>query len=163
MSAVAADIGPMARLRLIQGDENAEREILGLIEQGKSFAQIAKEWGLPKKDFLFWVAANGELTEKCKRLRELAGIDLRMEGLDLVDEATVENAQVKKLQAEYRERLSRDLNKPLFGKVVQHEHSGVMPTLVIEIVSGDEVTGEVIENEVTPLLPETPSKREPLI
>jgi hypothetical protein len=93
---------------------------------GESLKQIAAAWQVPYKRLLAWVAANGALTEQCKRVMELAGIELRMEGLEIVDEAAgaecSEAVAAAKLRAEYRERLSRDLNRPLFGKQVQHEH-----------------------------------------
>lgn len=126
MVSEARDPGPMARLRDVKADPAAGRELLALVEQGKTFPQIASMWGVPRREFLFWLAANAELTEECKRLSELAGIWYRAEGLEIVDEATPENAAVAKLQAEYRERLSRDLNKPLFGKTLQHKHSHVI-------------------------------------
>lgn len=93
---------------------------------GESLKEIAAAWGLPERRFLAWIAANGELSEQCKRVRELAGIELRMEGLEIVDSAEGETepaaVAAAKLRAEYRERLARDLNKPLFGKQTLHKH-----------------------------------------
>lgn len=84
--------------------------------------QIAVAWGIPYLRFLSWIAANGDLTEQCTRVRELAGIELRMEGLEIIDEATVDDVTVAKERALYRERLSRDLHRPLFGKFTAHTH-----------------------------------------
>lgn len=95
--------------------------------QSETLKEIAAGWGIPYGRFVAWIAANGELTEQCKRVRELAGIELRMEGLEIVDgvEGEEDPAAVSaaKLRAEYRERLSRDLNRPLFGKYQKHEHT----------------------------------------
>lgn len=90
---------------------------------GESLKEIAKAWAIPEKKFLAWIAANGDLTEQCKRVRELAGIELRMEGLEIIDDSSVETIAVDKERALYRERLSRDLHRPLFGKQVQHQHN----------------------------------------
>ena len=119
------DPGPMARLRALQADPGAGRAILDELQDGETLIRLAKKWGLPRKEFLSAVAANAELTAQCRRVMELAGIELRMEGLDIVDEVEPEKGPVLKasLQAGYRERLSRDLNRPLFGKYTQHEHS----------------------------------------
>lgn len=118
-------MGPAARLRALQADPNAAGAILARVAEGATLLDLVAQWKLPRRAFLSWVAANGELTEQCKRLRELVGTELRMEGLDLVDEATPETAAVVKLRADYREKLSRDLNKDLFGKYakVEHRHS----------------------------------------
>ena len=140
------DPGPMARLRALQADPGSVQEILNALQDGETFPSLAKRWGLPKKEFLSAIAANAELTAHCRRVIELAGIWMRMEGLEIVDEATVEGAAVAKLQADYRERLSRDLNRPLFGKFTQHEHSHtvdlgeVLRRAKEREVLGDEIT-----------------------
>lgn len=121
-----ADPGPMARFVALTRDETTPAVIVQRLTEGESLRDMASAWEVPYKRFLAWIAANGELTEQCKRVRELAGIELRMEGLDIVDavEGAEEPAEVAaaKLRAEYRERLSRDLNRPLFGRVTQHKH-----------------------------------------
>lgn len=117
------DPGPLARFLAVTADPMAPEIIVQRVAMGETLRDVAKSWGLPRLRFLAWVAANGDLTEQCKRVRELAGIELRMEGLDIVDEATPETAPVAKIQSDYRERLSRDLNRPLFGKYTKHEHA----------------------------------------
>lgn len=124
---VERDPGKLARLAQVVGDPATPGVIVQRLAGGESLKDIAVAWGLPYGRFIAWVAANGDLTEQCKRVRELAGIELRMEGLEIVDAAeqakTSEAVAAAKLRAEYRERLSRDLNRPLFGKNVRHEHS----------------------------------------
>lgn len=105
----------MARFEDIKSHPNTPHIIVQRVADGESLKDIAKAWGLPYKRFLAWVAANGELSDQCKRIRELAGIELRMDGMEILDEANPEDISVRKEQAAYRERLSRDLNKPLFG------------------------------------------------
>src|SRR3990167_433732 len=117
------DPGPVARFEVVIADAATPGVVVQRLTLGESLRDIAGSWGIPYRRFLAWIAANGELTEQCKRVRELAGIELRMEGLEIVDAATVENVAVAKEQAMYRERLSRDLNRPLFGKFTQHAHS----------------------------------------
>jgi hypothetical protein len=122
VEAALSDIGPLARFAEVTADPTTPEVIVQRLAAGESLKQVATAWKIPYKRLLAWIAANGDLTEQCKRVRELAGIELRMEGLDIVDDATPETAPVAKLQADYREKLSRDLNRPLFGKFTQHEH-----------------------------------------
>jgi hypothetical protein len=122
VEAALSDIGPIARFAEVTADQTTPEVIVQRLAAGESLKQVATAWAIPYKRLLAWIAANGDLTEQCKRVRELAGIELRMEGLDIVDDATPETAPVAKLQADYREKLSRDLNRPLFGKFTQHEH-----------------------------------------
>lgn len=124
---MSQDPGPLARFGAVMADPLTPSVIVQRLSDGESLKEIATAWQIPYKRFLAWIAANGELTEQCKRVRELAGIELRMEGLEIVDgiENEIEPAAVAaaKLRAEYRERLSRDLNRPLFGKFTKHEHT----------------------------------------
>lgn len=115
------DPGPLARFADVIADPKTPEVIVQRL-QAESLKDIAKSWGIPYGRFVAWIAANGELTEQCKRARELAGIELRMEGLEIVDGASAESIVVDKERAAYRERLSRDLNRPLFGKYQKHEH-----------------------------------------
>lgn len=114
----------MARFEAVVTDPNTPAVIVQRLAH-ESLKDISRSWGLPYTRFIAWIAANGELTEQCKRVRELAGIELRMEGMEILDEAAEEKAAVMKAaeQAKYRERLSRDLNRPLFGKQVLHQHN----------------------------------------
>lgn len=119
--------GPLVRFASVTADPATPSVIVQRLADGESLKEIAKGWDIPYRRLIEWIAANGDLTEQCKRARELAGIELRMEGLEIVDEVegTDEPAAVAaaKLRAEYRERLSRDFNRPLFGKQVQHQHT----------------------------------------
>lgn len=92
------------------------------ISGGESLRDIARAWQIPYRRLVEWVAGNADLTEQCKRAMELAGIELRLEGLEIIDDATPETVAVAKEQAQYRERLSRDFNRRLFGKFQQHKH-----------------------------------------
>lgn len=112
----------MARYETVIADPATPDVLVQRLSAGESLKDIAKAWAIPYRRFLAWVAANGELTEQCKRVRELAGIELRLDGLEIIDDAGPETIAVAKEQALYRERLSRDLNRPLFGKQVRHEH-----------------------------------------
>lgn len=114
------DPGPIARFAAVVANPSTPEVIVQRLSAGESLKEIARSWGVPEKRFLAWIAANGELSEQCRRVRELAGIELRMEGLEIVDEMEGANdpgaIAAAKLRAEYRERLARDLNRPLFGK-----------------------------------------------
>lgn len=120
------DPGPLARFDAVVRDPQTPLVIVQRLMGGESLKDLSRAWRVPYGRLLGWVAANGELSEQCKRARELAGIELRLEGLEIVDEAdgaeTSEVVAAAKLRAEYRERLARDLNRPLFGKQVSHEH-----------------------------------------
>ena len=149
---MARDGGPVARFEALCADPRTPEVIVQRLAGGESLKDIARAWGLPYARFLGWIAANGELTEQCKRVRELAGIELRMEGLEIVDEATADDVVVAKERALYRERLSRDLNRPLFGKFTRHEHALV--DLGERLRRAREREVAIIEQEATePLAP----------
>ena len=114
---------PSVRFAREAGDPGFAGRVLARVAGGETLREIARSLGLPRTQFLMWVAANGDLSEACLRVRELSGVELRYEGLEIVDGATVETVAVCKLQADYRRDLSRDLNKPLFGKLVSHQHT----------------------------------------
>lgn len=116
------DPGPLARFAAVVANPDTPAEIVARLGRGDTLAEIARAWGVPKLKFLAWIAANADLTEQCKRVMELAGIELRLEGLEILDSAAPETIAVAKEQAQYRERMSRDFNRGLFGKHVKHEH-----------------------------------------
>lgn len=120
---VPQDVGRLARLVERVGDPSTPGVIIQRLATGESLKEIAQAWDIPYRRFLAWIAANADLTEQCKRALELAGIELRLEGLEIIDEAKPEDVSVAKERAQYRERLSRDLNRPLFGKHTKHEHT----------------------------------------
>lgn len=113
----------MQRFESVLADPGLPERIVQRVAGGETLPEIARSMGLPRTRFLCWVAANGELSDACRRVRELAGIELRFEGLEIVDGASEETVGVAKLQSDYREKLSRDLHKPLFGKFTQHQHT----------------------------------------
>lgn len=121
------DLGPAARFVEVTRDPQTPEVIVQRLAEGETLRSLAKSWGIPYLRFIAWVAANADLTEQCKRVTALAGIELRMEGLEIVDAVegaeSSEQVAAAKLRAEYRERLSRDLNRPLFGKHTQHTHT----------------------------------------
>ena len=119
--------GPVARFAQVTGDPQTPDVIVQRLAEGETLRSLAKSWEIPYLRFIAWVAANSELTEQCKRVMELAGVELRMEGLEIVDAVegaeSSEEVAAAKLRAEYRERLSRDMNRRLFGKHTQHTHT----------------------------------------
>jgi hypothetical protein len=120
------DPGPAARFSVVVSDPATPDVVVQRLAAGESLKEIAEAWQIPYRRFLAWIASNGELTETCKRVRELAGVELRIEGMELLDEATPdspEHVALVKERAKYRESLARDLNRPLFGKQVRHEHT----------------------------------------
>lgn len=112
----------MARFVAVCEDPATPSIVVQRLMGGESLRDIARAWKIPYTRFMVWIAANGDLTEQCKRARELAGVELRMEGLEIVDSATPETVAIAREQARYRERLARDLNRPLFGNVTHHKH-----------------------------------------
>lgn len=121
-SSVPGNPGPLARFLTVTADPSTPEIIVQRLAGGETLRDITKAWEIPHKRFLAWIAANAALTEQCKRVLEIAGIEMRMEGLEIVDGASAESIAVDKQRALYRERLSRDLNRPLFGKFTQHKH-----------------------------------------
>lgn len=112
------DPGPAARFEEVIADPLTPERIVQRMVDGETLREMANSWKVPYKRLVTWVAGQSELSAQCRRAMELAGIEMRMDGLEIVDSAEPQANEIAlaKLQAEYRERLSRDLNKPLFGK-----------------------------------------------
>ena len=112
------DPGPVARFEEVIEDPLTPERIVQRLTGGETLRDMASSWCVPYKRLLGWVAGQAELSAQCMRATQLAGVELRMEGLEIVDEAEARTDEIAlaRLRAEYRERLSRDLNKPLFGK-----------------------------------------------
>ena len=127
----AVNPGPMFRLRQLKGEWPAGRdEVLAALRRGETLGEFARLRGIPRHEFLVFIAEHGEFSEECRRVREFAGTELWMEGVRLVDEAatavegsSLENLELAKAQLEaakaqskVRMETARAFNRPLFGK-----------------------------------------------
>jgi hypothetical protein len=80
----------MNRLRGIQADQNAPREIFQRVADGETLNQIARAWEVPKGLFIEWfLLTHGELYEAALKVR---ADDLAHEALGISDE----QSEVKK-------------------------------------------------------------------
>ena len=125
---------------------------------GETLAEIAAGLDVPYRKLISWIAGNADLSAKAMRAAALAGVDLRMEGMEILDGADPDpkHGDLAKCiaQANYRERLSRDLNKPLFGEA--GKGGGVHVTINVPSLRGPEPEPVVIE--ATPII-ETENRR----
>jgi hypothetical protein len=142
----------MARLAVVKADADAPAEVFRLLtdaEEPKSLEEIAKAWGVPRGRFVEWFST--EHRDRLDAAERVLGIGVLHAVKAMTDSATVENAALMKFKTDRYLRLASLLNTERYSPKVEHNHTGVMPTLVIEIAGDAQVrapAGQVID--VTP-------------
>ena len=96
-------------------DDNLPEMLVQRVATGRTTRQIAKELDVSHLLLMGWVAKQAGLNEQLLRVREAIGHDLRMEGLEIIDSAKMDDLWVKKEQAAYRERLSKAFAPNTYG------------------------------------------------
>lgn len=123
----------LLRFQEITRDPKTPDQILQRMAEGQTLNEIADAWDIPRTRLAAWVATQAELSDACKRIRETFGHELRMEGLDIIDEATPDDISVRRERAAYRERLSKAFNPKTYGD--QPPPQRELPSVVINIAS----------------------------
>lgn len=144
----------MARLEDVKGDAEAPQEIFRLLTDGdepQTLAEIAKAWRLPRGRFVEWFST--EHKERLDAAERVLGMEVCHAVKRMTDEATAENFALVKFKTDRYLRLAGLLNAERYSPKVEHKHSGVQPTLVIEIVGAVAVAPEVVVEEARPTLP----------
>lgn len=128
------------------------------LSEGESLGEIArdKKWDLPVGRFTEWFTTEyAALYDAALKVR---ADQLSHERLKIVDAATPETASVAKLQSDTRGHLAGKWDRDRYGEKTDVRHSGLVPTLVIEIGGAggaveERVVGEVEEVEQLPEKP----------
>lgn len=149
MSAVAVrDPGPMARLAVVKVDADAPAEVFRLLtdaDEPKTLDEIAKAWAVPRGRFVEWFTT--EHAGKYDAALKVLGASLGHKVLALTDSATPQTVGLLKFQTDRYLRLAAHWNAERYSPKVEHNHTGVMPTLVIEI-AGEVRPPERVVNEL---------------
>lgn len=114
--AAARDPGPLARLWDVIADPATPGVLLQRSAAGESLGEIAKAWRIPRARFLAWIATQGDLSEQCRRAREIASHELVAEGLEIIDEANPETVAVAKERANYRLKVAKAYHPRVYGE-----------------------------------------------
>lgn len=115
----ARDPGPMARLRDLQADPDAMDEVFRQLCDGKSLAQIATAWKLPKHRFSDWM-----LTDHADVLyRAERGIvhERMMKLMALSENLSAENAAAFKAEADFIFKTASKWHREKYGEHVKVE------------------------------------------
>lgn len=149
MSALAVrDPGPMARLEDVKRDGGAVAEVFRLLtdpDSPQTLDEIAKAWAVPRGRFVEWFTT--EHAERYDAALKVLGASLGHKVLALTDSATQETVGLLKFQTDRYLRLAAHWDSARYSPKSEVKHSGMMPTLVIEIAGELVPAGRVIEAE----------------
>jgi len=141
-----ADPGPIARLESVKAADTTPGVIFSRLTEGESLKEIARAWQVPAGRFTEWFTTqHAELYDAA--LKVCADQDAH-ETVKLADEAPVEDSPKTKLQIDARKWRSGKYDRERYGDRTDVKHSGLVPTLTIEIVGVPQAPQErVIEHE----------------
>jgi len=137
----------MARLDEVKSDELVPTVVFQRLtaEKPETLREIGRAWGLPVGAFVQWFTTeHAGLYEQA--LRVLADQDAQ-EVVAIADGADPASVQVAKLRTEARKWRAGKWDRERYGDKTDVRHTGVAPTLVIEISPQPEPAGRVIEAE----------------
>ena len=140
------DSGPMARLEVVVVDAATPGVVFQRVSDGETLKEIAKAWGVPVGRFTQWyMTEHGELYDAALKVR--ADQDAA-ETVEIADGVSLEDVPKAKLQIDSRKWRSGKWDRERYGEKTEVKHSGLMPTLVIEIAGVAQVPEEkVIEHD----------------
>jgi len=129
----------MARFEALKRDDGVAQEVFRLLtdDEALTLAEIAKRWRVPRGPFVEWFST--EHKAKLDAAERVLGIDVCHAVKRMTDEATAENFALVKFKTDRYLRLAGLLNAERYSPKVEHKHSGIAPTLVIEISGGEAV------------------------
>lgn len=146
--AITGDPGPLARLEMVVAQSETPSVVFQRVAEGESLRAIAKSWEVPAGRFAEWYTTeHAELYDAALKVR---ADQLAHERLEIADAATPETVGVAKLRSETRGNLAGKWDRERYGDKTEVRHSGLMPTLVIEIAGEVRKEQRVIEAETLP-------------
>jgi len=140
------DAGPMARLEVVKSDVETAGVVFQRLSEGETLGEIAKGWGVPRGRFTQWYMEE-HVGLYDAALKVLAQADAQ-ETVEIADASTPESVGSDKLRISSRQWRSSKWDRERYGEKTQVQHSGLVPTLTIEIVGvAQAAQGRVIEQE----------------
>ena len=142
MSAVLApDPGPIARFEAVKAVETTPSVVFQRLTDGESLREIARSWQVPVGRFTEWFSTeHAELYDAALKVR---ADTIAHEALAISDEQALAHSKQgipfdpdvsrDKLRVDTRLRLSGKWDRDRYGDKTDIRHSGLVPTLVIEI------------------------------
>lgn len=112
--------GPLAVLAALKSDPSAPARIFEALTSGKdewpklALPRIAKEWGLPKGPFIEWFTT--EHAGVYDSALKVVAADLAIRAMEAALDATPEDVQVKRLQAETALKLASRFDRARYGE-----------------------------------------------
>jgi hypothetical protein len=158
-----ADPGPIARLELVKAADTTPSVIFSRLTEGESLKEIAKAWAVPAGRFTEWFTTqHGELYDAALKVRadQLAhkaldvastpqpGVTTKTKADGSVEVTEEDMLGHRKLYSETMLKLAGKWDRDRYGDKTDVRHSGLVPTLTIEIVGVAQAPQErVIEHE----------------
>lgn len=160
MSAVASDgLGRIERFELARADPATPSVVFQRLtdeERPETLQEIAKSMGFPRGLFVEWFTT--EHAERYDAALKVLGDGLGQAVKKMTDDATPENLALMKFKTDRYLRLAGHLNPERYSPRTEMKHTGLQPTLVIEIAApvadeGGRVVEGAVVAEAPPKLP----------
>jgi hypothetical protein len=158
-SVLAPDPGPIARLAAVISQEHTPSVVFQRLTEGETLRQIARSWQVPVGRFTQWFSTqHAELYDAALKVR---ADTIAHEALAISDEQALAHSKQgipfdpdvsrDKLRVDTRLRLSGKWDRDRYGDKTDVRHTGLVPTLIIEIAT-PEPERRVID--VSPAVPD---------
>jgi len=93
--------------------------VFSLIADGKPITHLARDMGITSLEFYAWAEKTPERRRGLAHARELAAHRLAEQGLEIVDTATPQTANLANIQSKYRQWLAGKWNQQAYGEQKQ--------------------------------------------
>jgi hypothetical protein len=90
--------------------------VFSMIADGKPITHVARDMNITTIDFYAWAEKTPERSRALAHARELAAHRLAEQGLEIVDNATPQTANLANIQARYRQWLAGKWNQQHYGE-----------------------------------------------
>ena len=149
LSVLGDGFGPMQRWESSDKDLLA-REIFARLtgERPETLEQIAMSKGLPRGVLVRWFAT--EERELLDAAEKVLGVEVAHLVRGMTDEVTQETLGVMKFKTDRYLRLAELMNPERYGRKTEVKHSGLTPTLVIEIKGETRQVERMVEGVPAP-------------
>lgn len=169
--------GPLARFEEVIKQPNTMSIVVQRLTDGERLREIAKAWEIPYGRLAAWIAEDAERKSQYEAALSIWADSLAQEAVAIADEQAEvvkengetfdPNVQRDKLRIDTRLKLASRWNRERYGERVQHQHTGLQPSLTI-VLAGEEVPQvRVIEHEpvqaLTVAAPTAPAEVEGMI